>query len=114
MFISCLYRYDCQKKNSFALLWAAKNGNESTARISIQYGANPDPKDDHSSTPLSYAASEGHEAIVSLLLNMDAVNPDSSTDNGWISLSKAASDGYEAIVKLLLILYACRDILMYT
>ncbi|EED18510.1 ankyrin, putative [Talaromyces stipitatus ATCC 10500] len=65
-------------------------------------GVNPDSKDRDGWTPLFYAASEGHETIVKLLLNMDGVDPNSRTDNGLTPLSMAAYKGHEAVVKLLL------------
>ena len=40
-------------------------------------GHEPDAKDTHGRTPLSYAAQSGREAEVKLLLAKDSVDPDS-------------------------------------
>jgi hypothetical protein len=52
-------------------------------------------------TPLSWAAKNGHEAVVKLLLE-EAVDVDSKDGDGQTPLSWAAGNGYEAVVKLLL------------
>ena len=110
-----------------ALSWAAANGHEGVVRLflgpgfvnpgsiarrwgqaprvaSLLFGRryiNPDSLGESSQTPLSYAAKNGHEAIVKLLLERKDVNPDSS-EHGRTPLSRAAENGHEAIVKLLL------------
>ncbi len=53
-------------------------------------------------TLIGWAASNEHEAIVSLLLAKDNVDPNFKDNNGRTSFSLAASNGREAIVKLLL------------
>ncbi|RYP43045.1 hypothetical protein DL770_011882 [Monosporascus sp. CRB-9-2] len=62
----------------------------------------PDLKDSYGRTPLSWAAANGHETIVKLLL-AEGVEADSKDDEyGRTPLSWAAERGHEAIVKLLL------------
>jgi len=53
-------------------------------------------------TLIGWAASNGHEAIVSLLLAKDNVDPNSKDNRGQTPLSLAAFYGQEAVVSLLL------------
>ena len=59
--------------------------------------------DSYGKTPLSYAAMNGHEAVVKMLLAIDGVNPDSKDELGQTPLWYAAKNGHEAVVKLLLV-----------
>ena len=52
-------------------------------------------------TPLSYAAGNGHEAVVKLLLEKGAAL-ETKDNNSRTPLSCAAEKGHEAVVKLLL------------
>ncbi|KAL8402397.1 hypothetical protein RB596_008966 [Gaeumannomyces avenae] len=61
-----------------------------------------DIPDNYGRTPLSYAASAGHEAVVKLLLGTGIVDVDSMDRGGLTPLSRAAFSGHEAVVKLLL------------
>jgi ankyrin repeat protein len=60
-----------------------------------------DPEDGHKRTPLSWAAQNGQEAVVRLLLAVDA-NKASSDKSGMTPLSWATRGNHEAIVQLLL------------
>jgi len=62
-------------------------------------GANP--KDRYGRTPLSWAASQGHEAVVRLLTRRDDVEADAKDEFGQTPLSLAAERGHEAVVRLL-------------
>jgi ankyrin repeat protein len=68
----------------------------------LKNGHHPDSKDSDGWTPLSWAAGNGHEAVVKLLLAEDGVNPDFKDNIGQTPLSWAAKNGHEAVVKLLL------------
>ncbi|KAI0428933.1 ankyrin repeat-containing domain protein [Xylaria sp. FL1042] len=77
-------------------------------------GDEPDLRDTHGRTPLSYATANGHEAVVMLLLANRAVNSNSKdfndrvdinatdSDYGWTPLSWAAANGHDTVVRLLL------------
>jgi len=53
-------------------------------------------------TPLSWAAHNGHEEVVKILLGREEVNPNKPDKDGRTPLSHAASHGHEGAVKILL------------
>ncbi|KAI9776598.1 MAG: hypothetical protein M1839_009502 [Geoglossum umbratile] len=69
----------------------------------LKNGHNPDLQDSYGRTPLSWAAENGHEAAVKLLLATEKIDVDSKNSyNRRTPLSWAAENGQEAVVKLLL------------
>lgn len=70
-------------------------------RLLLNRGANVDAKDNDSGrTPLSYAAANGREAVVRLLLDRGA-DIEAKANSGRTPLSYATKNRHEAVVKLL-------------
>lgn len=109
------------------LSWAAQNGHEAVVKLLLDTGkVDGDSKGCHELyrwpfivdilngedlkgsdgsynwTPLSWAARNGHEGIVRLLLDTGKVDADSKDSRGVTPLSWAVGYGHEAVVKLLL------------
>jgi hypothetical protein len=63
----------------------------------------PDPIDNNGRTPLSWAAQEGHIAVIKLLLATGKVEADSKDKWDRTPLLWAAEGGYAAIIELLLV-----------
>jgi len=63
---------------------------------------NPDKPDDCGRTPLSWAAKNGRDRAVKLLLEREGVSPDRPDNYGQTPLSCAAYNGHDGVVKLLL------------
>lgn len=53
-------------------------------------------------TPMSYAAEQEHDAVVTLLLAAHGVDPDFKDTNGQTPLTYAAKNGHDRVVRLLL------------
>ncbi|MCJ1255063.1 hypothetical protein MMC24_002879 [Lignoscripta atroalba] len=70
--------------------------------ILLDHGHSPDCKESSNRMPLSYAAENGHEAVVRLLMTRDDVEADSRDQYGRTPLSLAAENGHEAVVRLLM------------
>ncbi|KFY24439.1 hypothetical protein V493_05229 [Pseudogymnoascus sp. VKM F-4281 (FW-2241)] len=96
------YEYSRVPEQMRGMHLAAYFGLEKWIAKLLKRGYNPDSKDTDGRTPLSYAAENGNEAIVKLLLATAGVDADSN--NVWkkTPLSLAAENGHESVVKLLL------------
>jgi ankyrin repeat protein len=64
-----------------------------TTRL-LDSGFHLDVKDNYDSTPLSYAAENGHETLIKLLLNMEEVVLDLINYRGRTPLWRAAKNGH--------------------
>jgi ankyrin repeat protein len=82
--------------------YLAEHGNEVALAFYLEKAVDIDLKDKDGQTPLSWAARNGYEAIVKLLLATERVDIDSKDNFGRTPLWWAAQNGHEAIVKLLL------------
>ena len=92
----------CPPRGTTLLHMGSKHGYTSTVAMAIPTNeTNIDPKDSYRRTPLSWAAENGHEAVVKLLLEKGA-DLESRDSTGRTPLSRAAENGHEAVVKLLL------------
>jgi ankyrin repeat protein len=69
----------------------------------LETGVKLDPRDDGGRTPLSWAAENGHVAVVQLLLKQDDLELNSKDNNGRTPLSWASGGGKEDVVRLLLL-----------
>ena len=94
-----------------AMHFVAYLGHEETISELLSHGFDADAKDVYHRTPLCWAASQGHEAVVSLLLLQSSVNVNSRGlfPSFWVSglhsgtpLGIAADKGKDKIVKLLI------------
>ena len=63
---------------------------------------NPNMLDNAGQTPLLWAAGNGHDGVVELLLGRVDVNPDTPDSCGQMPLSLAAENGHGGVAKLLL------------
>jgi ankyrin repeat protein len=80
---------------------AAYFGLEESMSALLHKNTNIESTDGYNRTPLSWASSNGHEAVVKLMLGKNA-DVESSDSTGQTPLSWAAEKGHEAVVKLLL------------
>ena len=109
-----LYRHNVQRLGGSGLRWAARYEEEATARKFLEVGADiqksgqslhlTDDEYGHEEdrTPLSWAAENGNEIMVKLLLEKGAEVNVKDTECGQTPLSLAARRGHEAVAKLLL------------
>jgi len=51
------------------------------------------------SGPLAWAARNGHEDVVKILIGLGGINPEKADNSGRTTLSLAAENGHEGVVK---------------
>ncbi|KAI9862248.1 MAG: hypothetical protein M1813_004723 [Trichoglossum hirsutum] len=99
--IKILNFYDVNDSGeAYALLGATTAGINRLSRL-LGAGAQPDSKGKDGQTPLSWAAQNGREAVVELLLEKGA-QLDSKDEGSRTPLSWAAENGHGTVVELLL------------
>jgi ankyrin repeat protein len=74
---------------------------EAIIKLLLERGADVESIDSSGQSLLSFAAENGREAVVRLLLATGKVKIDAKDNNGQTALSQAIEKGYEVIVKLL-------------
>jgi ankyrin repeat protein len=90
-------------KQMTGLHLAAYFGLQRITTALLRNGYDADVKDSYGRTPLSWAAGNGHEAVVKLLLEKGVeLETKDKSNYGQTPLSWAAGNGHEAAVKLLL------------
>ncbi|KAJ5400803.1 hypothetical protein N7465_011292 [Penicillium sp. CMV-2018d] len=101
-----LYRRDAASYGPLAILRAAENGNENTARKSLQAGVELDccVYWDWGKSPLCLAAENGNDGVLKLFLaSNESIDPDEENSDGETPLVCAAKWGHERVVKQLLL-----------
>ena len=96
------FNVDEDQGNGFtALMRAARSGAAKGVELLLDLGADPNKYNNGKrDTPLTWAAFEGHYAVVKLLLEMGA-NTELPNLGGTTPLGLAKREGYEDIVELL-------------
>ena len=69
--------------------------------ILLKHGYQQECKDSWGRTPLFWAAANGHEAVVKVLVEQEDVEADSKDRYGWTPFSQAAANGHEVVAKVL-------------
>jgi ankyrin repeat protein len=77
-------------------------GLQQTINYQLQDGTDPNAVDHYGRTALSYAAQNGHEAVVMLLLTWSGIEVNIPEGNCDAPLSFACANGHKTVVKLLL------------
>ena len=93
-----LYTQQSRYRPVLLFFAAAKGYNAVVESLTAEDSVDPQLRDFNGRTALSYAARNGHEAVVRLLLDSSRVQNDEDVGG---ALLRAAGSGYEAIVRLL-------------
>ncbi|TPX14029.1 uncharacterized protein E0L32_000423 [Thyridium curvatum] len=98
------YSWDCPKEKTLLIHVVSRYQLLGPLQVILQKSQddiNIDAEDASGRTPLSWAAENGHEAVIKLLLEKDAA-VDIADEYGRTPLSWAVRNGHEAVVNLLL------------
>src|SRR5205814_1539407 len=97
------YSHSCPQPNTTLLYVVSRYGLFSVviAILDSEDNVDTESKDQGGQTALHWAAWNGHEAVVKLLLEKGA-EPESKDQDGQTALHRAAENGHKAVVKLLL------------
>ncbi|KAJ2982973.1 hypothetical protein NQ176_g1030 [Zarea fungicola] len=96
-----LYQHNVRCSNGSALLWAALQGREHTAELSLEAGANIDMANSYGYTPLHQAVRSGQLELTNLLLERGC-HTSMADLSGQTPLHMAAVEGDVEILKALL------------
>jgi ankyrin repeat protein len=100
---TALYNTTSESRLNYTLLWACQKNNQDLARAMLRLGA--DIKCSNGTMthmPLTFAATEGHEEVVKLLLEHDPSIINEAAECGDRALRRAIWKGHVEIVKILL------------
>ncbi|KAJ5701061.1 hypothetical protein N7488_008609 [Penicillium malachiteum] len=98
-------KIDIRKAPILRDIWflrVAREGQTKVFNLLYHIGAEFNKADDDCLTPICWAARNGHESIIKLLLVLENVDINSKNVRGETPLSWAAKNGHESVVKLLL------------
>jgi len=94
----CLRYLSC-----WGLHCASTFGIAESAACSLEVGGrNINQNDSMGDTPLAWAAANGHEGVVKILLGRDDIDPNKPGKDDQTPLLRAARNGHERVVKRLL------------
>ena len=88
-------------RRTTALMIAAGWGDESTVKLLLDHGGNPNRKDPNGETALMAAVQHRRQGVVRQLMHHPAVNPNLVSDDAWDALALAAEIGDLDICSLL-------------
>jgi ankyrin repeat protein len=90
------------KAERTALIAAAGRGHDEVVRVLLERGADPHKRESDGTRALDWAAQEGHQAVVELLLARDPGLLDLQGYNDRTALMAASGNGHVDLVRLLL------------
>ena len=100
----CVYRIDFDKISLLNGLYRASifEINRIVACLVEMEDDDTEQRNSMGDTPLAWAAGNGHEGVVEILLGRDDIDPNKPGRDGQTPLLRAVWNGYEGVVKMLL------------